>query len=39
MLTTSAALGLPGALLEPMSKEHGWNTDRISSVLVIHFAL
>lgn len=39
MLITSAALGLPGALLVPMSKEHGWNTDRISTVLAIRFAL
>ncbi|UXC34564.1 MFS transporter [Cupriavidus gilardii] len=39
MLTTAAALGLPGALLVPLSNEHGWNTDRISTVLAIRFAL
>lgn len=39
MLTTSAALGLPGAFLVPLGKEHGWNTDQISSVLAFRFAL
>lgn len=39
MLTTAAALGLPGALLVPLSKEHGWSTDGISTVLAIRFAL
>jgi len=26
MLTTSAALGLPGAMLQPLGKEFGWST-------------
>jgi sugar phosphate permease len=39
MLTSSAALGLPGALLQPLSKEFGWNTDQISSALAIRFIL
>lgn len=39
MLTSSAALGLPGALLLPLSKEFGWNIDQISSALAIRFAL
>jgi len=29
MLTTSAALGLPGAMLQPLSREFGWNTDEL----------
>lgn len=39
MLTTSAALALPGALLQPLSKEFGWQTSEISSALAIRFAL
>jgi sugar phosphate permease len=39
MLTSSAALGLPGALLQPLSREFGWNTDQISSALAIRFIL
>ena len=39
MLTTSAALGLPGAMLQPLSKEFGWPTDQISSVFAVRFAL
>jgi sugar phosphate permease len=39
MLTSSAALGLPGALLQPLSKEFGWTTDQISSALAVRFAL
>jgi sugar phosphate permease len=39
MLTSSAALGLPGALLQPLSKEFGWSTSEISSALAIRFAL
>ena len=39
MLTTSAALGLPGAMLLPLSGEFGWNTDQISSALALRFAL
>lgn len=39
MLTTSAALGLPGAFLSPLAREMGWNTDKISSILAFRFAL
>ncbi|MEN7528307.1 MULTISPECIES: MFS transporter [unclassified Cupriavidus] len=39
MLTTSAALGLPGAFLKPMSTEMGWSTDKVSSILAFRFAL
>ena len=38
-LTSSAALGLPGALLQPLSKEFGWNVDQVSSALAVRFAL
>lgn len=39
MLTTSAALGLPGAMLQPLSKEFGWSTEQLSSVFAVRFAL
>jgi sugar phosphate permease len=39
MLTTSAALGLPGAMLKPLSNEFGWSTDQLSSVFAVRFAL
>ena len=39
MLTSSAALGLPGAFLQPLAKEFGWNTEQISSALAVRFAL
>ena len=39
MLTSSAALGLPGALMQPLSKEYGWNTEQISSALSVRFVL
>ncbi len=39
MLTTSAALGLPGAMLQPLSKEFGWSTNQLSSVFAVRFAL
>ena len=39
LLTTSAALGLPGAMLQPLSKEFGWSTDQLSSVFAVRFAL
>lgn len=39
MLTSSAALGLPGVLLQPLSNEFGWNTEQISSALALRFAL
>jgi len=38
-LTSSAALGLPGALLQPLSREFGWSVDHISSALAVRFAL
>jgi len=39
MLTTSAALGLPGAMLQPLSREFGWSTSEISSALALRFML
>ena len=39
MLTTSAALGLPGAMLQPLSREFGWTNDQLSSVFAVRFAL
>lgn len=39
MLVTSAALGLPGALMQPLSQEFGWSTTELSSVFAIRFAL
>jgi MFS family permease len=38
-LSSSAALGLPGALLKPLSHEFGWSVDQISSALAVRFAL
>jgi MFS family permease len=39
MLSSSAALGLPGVLLQPLSKEFGWSTEQISSAMAIRFVL
>jgi MFS family permease len=39
MLISSSALGLPGAFLQPMSREFGWTTGQISSALAIRFVL
>ena len=39
MLTTAAALGLPGAMLRPLSNEFGWSTEQLSSVFAVRFAL
>ena len=39
MLSSSAALGLPGALLQPLSKEFGWSTGQVSSAMAIRFVL
>jgi sugar phosphate permease len=39
MLATSAALGLPGAMLKPLSNEFGWTTEQLSSVFAVRFAL
>ncbi|GJJ04039.1 MFS transporter [Duganella rhizosphaerae] len=38
-LSSSAALGLPGALLQPLSKEFGWDVEQISSALAVRFVL
>jgi sugar phosphate permease len=39
MLVSSAALGLPGAFLQPLSREYGWSTAQISSALAVRFML
>ena len=39
MLVSSAALGLPGAFMQPLSREYGWSTAQISSALAIRFML
>ena len=39
MLTTSAALGLPGAMLKPLATEFGWTIDELSSVFAVRFVL
>lgn len=39
MLVTSAALGMPGALLQPMVREFGWSTAELSGVFATRFAL
>jgi len=39
MLTSSASLGLPGVLLQPLGQEFGWSTDQISSALALRFLL
>jgi sugar phosphate permease len=39
MLVSSAALGLPGAFLKPISNEFGWTTAAISSALAVRFML
>jgi sugar phosphate permease len=38
-LSSSAALGLPGALIQPLSREFGWDVEKISSALALRFAL
>jgi MFS family permease len=38
-LSSAAALGLPGALLQPLSREFGWSVDQISAALAVRFAL
>lgn len=38
-LASAAALGLPGALLQPLSKEFGWGVDQLSPALAVRFAL
>ena len=39
MLVMSATLGLPGAFMQPLSKEFGWTVEQISSALALRFAL
>jgi sugar phosphate permease len=39
MLVSSAALGLPGAFLQPLSREFGWSSAQISSALAVRFIL
>ena len=39
MLVSSAALGLPGAFLKPLTTEFGWNTGEISSAVAVRFVL
>ena len=39
MLTTSAALGLPGVFLAPLHQEFGWSVKQVSSALALRFAL
>ena len=39
MLVSSAALGLPGAFLKPLSRDFGWTTAQISSALAVRFVL
>jgi sugar phosphate permease len=38
-LSSSAALGLPGALLQPLSREFGWSVEQISAALAVRFVL
>ncbi|MBV6321401.1 MFS transporter [Duganella violaceipulchra] len=38
-LSSSAALGLPGALLQPLAREFGWDVEQISSALAVRFVL
>ena len=39
MLMSAAALGLPGALLQPLSREFGWSLAEVTSALAVRFAL
>jgi predicted MFS family arabinose efflux permease len=39
MLVTSAAIGLPGAMLQPLAREFGWSTDEVAFVLAVRYAL
>ncbi|MBV8123577.1 MAG: MFS transporter [Burkholderiaceae bacterium] len=39
MLSSSAALGLPGVFMQPLVREMGWGTDQISSALAVRFLL
>ena len=39
MLTTAGSVGLPGALILPLSKEFGWDVSGISSALAVRLVL
>src|ERR1700691_1144209 len=38
-LVTAGAMGLPGALILPLSHEFGWNTEQISGALALRILL
>jgi predicted MFS family arabinose efflux permease len=38
-LTTAGAMGIPGALMLPLSREFGWSTEQISSALALRILL
>ncbi len=38
-VTTSGAMGLPGALIRPLSQEFGWDTGQISAALALRILL
>src|SRR5260370_585712 len=38
-LTTAGAVGVPGALIQPLTKEFGWDTAEISTALAIRLVL
>ena len=38
-LTTAGAMGLPGALILPLGREFGWNTEQISGALALRILL
>ena len=38
-LMTAGAMGLPGALILPLSREFGWNTEQISGALALRILL
>ena len=38
-LTTAGAMGLPGALILPLSREFGWDVAEISSAIAIRLVL
>ncbi len=38
-LVTAGAMGLPGALILPLSREFGWNTEQISGALALRILL
>jgi MFS family permease len=39
MLTSAAALGMPGAFLQPLNKEFGWSLEQMSSALALRFVI